>query len=156
MKQNLQYSLLCDPKGTLIEAIGFKKAPTSTTRGVFVINKEGKVLAAEPGGPAKTLEIVKELIATGITDVPKDEISVVPKQISDVQEEEKLTTDVAMPDVAAPSMEAVEPAPTSTDALANNAPATGEGEETKMSEDVEKADIAAEVADTAEKIDGPA
>ena len=32
-KQKLQYSLLCDPKQTLISAIGLKKAPKGTTRG---------------------------------------------------------------------------------------------------------------------------
>ena len=41
-----------------------KKAPKSTTRGVFVVNKEGKVLVAEPGGPAATVEAVKKLVAT--------------------------------------------------------------------------------------------
>ena len=48
-KQNLPYALLCDPAASLIAAIGMKKAPKGTTRGVFVINKEGKVLAAEAG-----------------------------------------------------------------------------------------------------------
>jgi hypothetical protein len=42
----------------LISAIGLKKAPKGTTRGVFVVDKEGKVLAAEPGGPAATVEVV--------------------------------------------------------------------------------------------------
>lgn len=49
VKQNLPYTLLCDPKATLISAIGMKKAPSGTTRGVVVFNKEGKVEAAEPG-----------------------------------------------------------------------------------------------------------
>lgn len=48
-KQNLPYSLLCDPAATLIAAIGMKKAPKGTTRGVFVVSKDGKVLAAEAG-----------------------------------------------------------------------------------------------------------
>lgn len=58
-KQNLPYALLCDPAGTLVEAIGMKKAPKGTTRGVFVVDKSGKVLAAEAGGPAATVEVVK-------------------------------------------------------------------------------------------------
>ncbi|RDW60886.1 AhpC-TSA-domain-containing protein [Coleophoma cylindrospora] len=62
-KQNLPYPLLCDVKGDLISAIGLKKAPSGTTRGVFVIDKSGKVLAAEPGGPAATVEVVKKLVA---------------------------------------------------------------------------------------------
>lgn len=61
-KQNLPYPLLSDPKLELITAIGLKKAPKGTTRGVFVISKEGKVLAAEPGSPAGTVEVVRKLI----------------------------------------------------------------------------------------------
>jgi thioredoxin-dependent peroxiredoxin len=61
-KQNLPYPLLCDPKQTLIGAIGMKKEGSKTTRGVFVVDKSGKVLAAEPGGPAATLDVVKEVI----------------------------------------------------------------------------------------------
>ena len=48
-KHSLPYTLLCDPKAILIGAIGMKKAPSSTTRGVVVVNKDGKVEAAEPG-----------------------------------------------------------------------------------------------------------
>ncbi|OAK95958.1 AhpC-TSA-domain-containing protein [Phaeosphaeriaceae sp. SRC1lsM3a] len=69
-KQNLPYTLLCDPAQNLISAIGFKKAPKGTTRGVFVINKAGKVLAAEPGGPAATVEVVRKLLAGNASSVP--------------------------------------------------------------------------------------
>jgi thioredoxin-dependent peroxiredoxin len=58
----LQYPLLCDPKQTLIKAIGLQKEGNKTTRGVFVVDKEGKVLAAEPGGPAATLDVVKAVV----------------------------------------------------------------------------------------------
>ncbi|PTB68572.1 AhpC-TSA-domain-containing protein, partial [Trichoderma citrinoviride] len=61
-KQKLPYPLLCDPQATLIGAIGLKKQPKGTQRGVFVINKEGKVLVAEPGGPAATADRVKALV----------------------------------------------------------------------------------------------
>jgi len=61
-KQKLPYTLLCDPSQSLISAIGFKKPPKSTTRGVFVVDKEGKVLAVQPGGPAATVDVVKELV----------------------------------------------------------------------------------------------
>ncbi|KAH7094685.1 thioredoxin-like protein [Paraphoma chrysanthemicola] len=64
-KQNLPYTLLCDPAQTLISAIGLKKAPKGTTRGVFVVDKSGKVVAAEPGSPAGTVEVVKKLVAGG-------------------------------------------------------------------------------------------
>ena len=64
-KQNLPYPLLCDPAQTLISAIGLKKAPKGTTRGVFVIDKSGKVLAAEPGTPEGTLNVVKKIVGGG-------------------------------------------------------------------------------------------
>jgi len=49
-KQKLPYPLLCDKQATLITAIGFEKAPRGTLRGVFVISKEGKVIARSAGG----------------------------------------------------------------------------------------------------------
>ncbi|KAI8669444.1 Thioredoxin domain-containing protein [Fusarium keratoplasticum] len=61
-KQKLPYPLLCDPKATLIGAIGLKKVPKGTQRGVFVIDKEGKVLVAEPGSPQGTVDRVKKLV----------------------------------------------------------------------------------------------
>lgn len=61
-KQNLPYPLLSDTAQTLISAIGLKKAPKGTTRGVFVIDKTGKVLAAEPGSPEGTLNVVKKIV----------------------------------------------------------------------------------------------
>ncbi|KAJ0164194.1 Peroxiredoxin DOT5 [Colletotrichum tanaceti] len=64
-KQKLPYPLLCDPKATLIGAIGLKKAPKSTQRGVFVVDKAGKVLVAEPGSPASTVEVVTALVEGG-------------------------------------------------------------------------------------------
>ncbi|ROV98802.1 hypothetical protein VPNG_08401 [Cytospora leucostoma] len=61
-KQKLPYLLISDLSGSLIEAIGLKKAPSSTQRGVFVIDKKGKVLLAEPGSPAGTAAAVKKLV----------------------------------------------------------------------------------------------
>jgi peroxiredoxin Q/BCP len=46
----------------LIGAIGFKKAPKGTTRGVFAVDKEGKVLLLQPGGPDATVEAARKLI----------------------------------------------------------------------------------------------
>ena len=63
-KQNLPYPLLCDPGTTLIAAIGFKKAPKGTTRGIFSVDKEGKVLIRQAGGPDATVEAVQELVST--------------------------------------------------------------------------------------------
>ncbi|TQS35987.1 hypothetical protein Golomagni_03575 [Golovinomyces magnicellulatus] len=62
VKQKLPYTLLCDPSAALITAIGLRKPPSGTTRGVFVINKSGKVLAAQAGGPAATVDVVKNLM----------------------------------------------------------------------------------------------
>ncbi|KAI1446222.1 hypothetical protein ABKA04_003790 [Annulohypoxylon sp. FPYF3050] len=72
-KQNLPYPLLCDPSATLIDAIGLKKFPKGTIRGVFVIDKDGKVLLAEPGGPAATVDAVKKLVAESEGDAAKEE-----------------------------------------------------------------------------------
>lgn len=91
-KQKLQYPLLCDPKQTLISAIGLKKAPKGTTRGVFVVDKSGKVLAAEPGGPAATLEVVKKLVASFGGDAGSDGLK---KAEDTVQGEDKADTEVA-------------------------------------------------------------
>lgn len=62
-KQSLPYPLLCDSNSSLIEAIGFKKAPKGTTRGVIVVDKKGKVLLREAGGPDATLNAVRDLLA---------------------------------------------------------------------------------------------
>ncbi|KAK0107085.1 hypothetical protein ONS95_003794 [Cadophora gregata] len=69
-KQNLPYALLCDPSQTLIGAIGMKKAGAGTTRGVFVVDKSGKVLASEAGGPGATVEVVKRLVGGGGDGAP--------------------------------------------------------------------------------------
>ncbi|KAF2273232.1 AhpC-TSA-domain-containing protein [Westerdykella ornata] len=60
-KQNLPYPLLCDPSRTLISAIGLKGAK-GTTRGIFIVDKEGKVLAAEPGSPEGTVEVARKIL----------------------------------------------------------------------------------------------
>ncbi|KFH46180.1 putative peroxiredoxin bcp-like protein [Hapsidospora chrysogenum ATCC 11550] len=64
-KQKLPYPLLCDQSSTLISAIGLQKTPKGTQRGVFVVDKEGKVLVAEAGGPAATADRVKRLVEEG-------------------------------------------------------------------------------------------
>jgi peroxiredoxin Q/BCP len=61
-RQKLPYPLLCDPAATLIAAIGLKKTPKGTQRGVFVVDKAGKVLLSMPGGPAATVDAVKKLV----------------------------------------------------------------------------------------------
>ncbi|GAB7348254.1 hypothetical protein MBLNU459_g6245t1 [Dothideomycetes sp. NU459] len=60
--KKLPYSLLCDPAASLIGAIGLKKSPKGTVRGVFVIGKDGTVLSTGPGNPAGTVEMVKVVL----------------------------------------------------------------------------------------------
>jgi thioredoxin-dependent peroxiredoxin len=129
-KQNLPYPLLCDPGATLIAAIGMKKAPKGTTRGVFVIEKSGKVVAAEPGSPAATVETVKKLVAAGgeETETGKAEEGKTEEPAGNVEEPKEEATAVEAPP----------------------APATEE----EKKEDAELAKVASDVADTAAKLDG--
>ncbi|KAK5725120.1 thioredoxin peroxidase dot5 [Elasticomyces elasticus] len=60
-KQELPYPLLCDPSAILISANGFKSGK-STTRGVFVVDKSGKVLVVEAGRPQPTVDAVKKVV----------------------------------------------------------------------------------------------
>lgn len=62
-KQSLPYPLLSDTASSLILALGFKKAPRGTTRGVFAVGKEGKVLLLQPGGPDATVDAVQQMIS---------------------------------------------------------------------------------------------
>ena len=67
-----------------------KKEPSGTTRGVFVVDKQGKVLAAEPGGPAATLEVVQKLIKEGglaIAGVPEEKEKATDKRVAEVAAE---------------------------------------------------------------------
>lgn len=42
-----------------------KKAPKSTSRGVIVIDKSGKVTALEQGGPQRTVDVVMDVLPKG-------------------------------------------------------------------------------------------
>ncbi|KAF3760659.1 AhpC-TSA-domain-containing protein [Cryphonectria parasitica EP155] len=86
-KQKLPYPLLCDPKASLISAIGLGKGPSSTQRGVFVVNKAGKVLLAEPGSPAGTVQAVKKLVESGVVNGAAPEVE------KEKKEEEKTNGD---------------------------------------------------------------
>jgi peroxiredoxin Q/BCP len=75
-KQKLPYPLLCDPAGTLIAAIGLRKTPSGTQRGVFIVDKKGHVLAAEPGGPQATVDVAKRIVeemASGAKETKSEE-----------------------------------------------------------------------------------
>lgn len=128
-KQNLPYTLLCDPQATLIGAIGMKKAPSGTIRGVFVVDKEGKVLAAEPGGPGATVAVVRKLIGeTGEAAASE--------KAGDAAEESKVEKEV----------QEGKPVPENAD---HSTEANGT---TQQMDDAGKADVAADVADSAEKL----
>ncbi|OJD24145.1 hypothetical protein ACJ73_04496 [Blastomyces percursus] len=64
-KHKLPYALLCDSTASLIGALGLEKVPKGTIRGVFAVNKEGKVLLLQPGGPVATADAVQELVESG-------------------------------------------------------------------------------------------
>lgn len=71
-KQTLPYPLLCDTSTALISAIGFKKVPKGTVRGVFSVDKQGKVLLRQAGGPDATVDAVQKLvIAKQVEETPK-------------------------------------------------------------------------------------
>ncbi|KAL8802568.1 MAG: hypothetical protein Q9182_003733 [Xanthomendoza sp. 2 TL-2023] len=119
-KQNLPYTLLCDPSATLITAIGMRKAPKGIVRGVFVVSKAGKVEAVEPGGPAATVEAVRGLVkGAGISSGENAGKVVEPEEVQkDDGGDEGETQDAPKEDT-----------------------------------DGNQAEVAAEVADTAEKLD---
>jgi peroxiredoxin Q/BCP len=62
-KQSLPYTLLCNPSYSLIGAIGMQHGTAhKTKRGVFAVDKKGKVLLAFAGGPIPTVDAVKKLV----------------------------------------------------------------------------------------------
>lgn len=46
----------------MIKAVGLGKAGGKTARGVVVLGKEGVVRAWEQGGPARTVDVVREVV----------------------------------------------------------------------------------------------
>lgn len=76
-KYNLPYDLLCDSSYGLIGAIGLQAKPAKkTNRGVFIVDKNGKVLAAQTGGPEPTKNVAQKIAnGLGVTEasVKEDE-----------------------------------------------------------------------------------
>lgn len=103
-KQKLPYPLLCDPSQTLISAIGFKKAPAGTTRGVFVVDKAGKILAKQAGGPAATVDVVKKLVGDAKAPVIEEKAEAKTEVAASNGADEKTETE------AAPTTNGVAPA----------------------------------------------
>ena len=106
-----------------------KKAPSGTTRGVFVVDKQGKVLAAEPGGPGNTVAVVRELVGgTGEAGAAAE--------AGDGAEESKVEKEI---EEGKPVLNEAEQS-------------TGVNGTAEQKDDAAEADVAADVADTAEKL----
>ena len=133
-KQSLPYPLLCDPSAKLISAIGLKKSPKGTSRGVIVIDKTGKITAWEQGGPQRTVDVVMAVLPKG--DQTTFAAEVAPKQMAE--------NGVASADAEKASLNGQAAAVSTSEAAKA---------EQGTAEQVQTADTAAEVADSAEKID---
>ncbi|KAF7946757.1 hypothetical protein EAE96_009740 [Botrytis aclada] len=144
--QKLPYTLLCDTKSSLISAIGLKNAK-GTTRGVFVIDKSGKVLAAQAGSPKGTLELVEGLIGVEKEEVEKEEATI--EGESEKENENETAAEEPKEEASPITEEKQTEEPTIPETNGTN------GTDSSASkEDVAKAEVAADVADTAEKLDG--
>ncbi|KAF7904924.1 uncharacterized protein EAF01_005446 [Botrytis porri] len=144
--QKLPYTLLCDTKSSLISAIGLKNSK-GTTRGVFVIDKSGKVLAAQAGSPKGTLELVEGLIGVEKEEVEKEDATIGENEIEKKDENE--TAEETQEEVSPTSEEKQTKEPTIPETNGTNGTNSSASKE-----DVAKAEVAADVADTAEKLDG--
>lgn len=141
-KQSLPYPLLCDPSGKLISAIGMKKAPKGTARGVIVIDKTGKVTALEHGGPQRTVDVVMAVL-------PKEgqTSSVAKSALEPIVGDAVASADAAQAPMSGEA--GAIPATKAAKAEQSTKQVSAEG----TAERVMTADTAAEVADSAEKID---
>ena len=169
-KQSLPYPLLCDPSSTLISAIGFAKAPKSATRGVFVIDKQGKVLAREPGGPQATVDLVANLIKEGKVGTAGDEAAtaqavketaaeapVTEKEDTAPIADRTATSTVAETNATAPPATEISTAPPAPTTGATLAPPKMDEPplvHTPSGSEQDEANTAADVAESAAKIDG--
>jgi thioredoxin-dependent peroxiredoxin len=161
-KQSLPFPLLCDLSATLTGAIGMKKAAKSTTRGVVVIDKGAKVQVWEQAGPQKTVDAVMGYVqkgGSGATSAPP------PAPKSDTTMTDAPPAAVASTETAPATTTEMTPATSSEMAPTNVAeahhanatdpPKTNEAPLTKepSAEEKKTAETAAEVGETAAKID---
>ena len=183
-KQNLPYTLLCDPSAALISAIGMKKGG-GTARGVFVVDKNGKVLAAEAGGPGATVAAVKKIVdgasgggsadiemanapaepapvktATPATPVAESAPEAIATEKATIAPEPAAAPAVAAPPAAEEAPSATTQTPTAPAVAPAASPAETKieapivnGEAEKRADDAAQAKVAADVADTAAKLD---
>jgi hypothetical protein len=160
-KQSLPYPLLCDPAATLITAIGMKKLPSGTIRGVFVVDKSGKVLAAEPGSPDATVNVVRRLVGDSGNAAPMDGVKHTASTMAAKAEPvHNATTEAKKSETQLPTgskIEKVPLTPTPAEDAAKAATSTGPSVPGNALENPAKdaavAKVAADVADSAQKVD---
>lgn len=141
-KNNLKYRLLCDPSAKLISAIGLKRSPKGTIRGVIVIDKTGKVTAYEQGGPQRTVDVVMQVLskedAVSSVEAPAPDTVAANEGAASTEGDASMSGGVGATNVA-------------------DEPSTGHTPEQNpqqgTEEQVKTAETAAEVADTAAEID---
>jgi len=133
-KQSLPYPLICDPSGGLIKALGLSKPGrgSGTTRGVVVIDKQAHVRVHTAGGPQATLDAVLGYVKS-----------------------EGMTETGGPASVAAPPADD----PKATEEAAKLADPDTKMDEVPLEreaskEEIEAAETAAEVNETAKKLDG--
>ena len=97
------------------------------------MDKEGKVLAAEAGSPKGTVEVVRTLVGEGSSTAEADISEKQNEPVEESKEEKAIEEGAPVTNTTAPS----------TDANGTS----------EKKEDEAKADVAADVADTAEKLD---
>jgi hypothetical protein len=135
----------CDPEATLTSAIGMKKPGPgkSTTRGVVVIDKQGTVRVLEHAGPAKTLDLVLEYVKTqGMTETGAPAAVAAPPADDPVATEE--AAKLADPDTTMADTTTANP-----DTKMDEYPLA----KTPSKDEQDAATTAAEVGETAAKID---
>ncbi|ETI21837.1 hypothetical protein G647_05906 [Cladophialophora carrionii CBS 160.54] len=133
-KQKLPYPLLCDPNATLTSAIGMKKPGPgkSTARGVVIIDRQGVLRLWEQAGPEKTVKAVLEYIKTqGMTETGAPAAVAAPPADNPVASEE--AAKLADPDTKMDEVPLVR---------------------TPSKAEQEAAETAAEVGESAAKLDG--
>ena len=142
-KQSLPYPLLCDPSAKLISAIGMKKSPKGTSRGVTVIDKTGKVLAWEQGGPQRTVDVVMAALPKE-NQLSSSTVSAPGPLVDDAVASKDAGQEAPMSGLAGP---------TSATEVPKVEQAPEQSPQQSRAERVKTAETAAEVADTAQKID---
>lgn len=146
-KQKLPYTLLCDPSASLISAIGMKKAPKGTTRGVVVINKQAKVEVVFTGVRRLRSGMLLPSVANFKIQGPAATVDEVRNLISNSTEASEGVGDFAEGETAGLEIEKPETESRKYEELKHSEPPN------RANGDKAQAEVAAEVADSAQKLD---